>query len=393
MSASVSVVIAGAGPVGLSLGLALSRAGIDVEIVEREAGLGKEARASTLHPPTLEMFAEWGVLQSLLARGRRIRRLQYWERASRRLVADFSYRLIEKDTACPFRLQCPQHQVTPVLRQALEGTGRARLHFNHALEGFRQLEDRVEVELSTPQGARSLVGRFLCGADGAHSRVRETLGLGFTGKTYQDRFLLVSTDLDMTKRFPGMGPVSYIFDPEEWVIVMALPQLVRVVFRLDDSEDEAAALEETALHARLLRLLGSGVDFRVRTASVYSVHQRVAESFRHGRTLLLGDAAHVNNPTGGMGMNSGIHDAHALSRALQSVLEGGGEGALDEYARERKQVAVERVQRDSHHNYSILGSGNAALCRRRNASLAAAAADPQLARAHLLRSSMLEERI
>lgn len=383
------VLIAGAGPVGLSLALALSRAQIPVEVFEAGPGLNPEERASTLHPPTLEMFAAWGVAGAVLERGRKVDRLQYWERRSRTLVAEFPYHLIRDDTPYPFRLQCPQYQVTPVLLEALRAQKNARVHFNHRLLDFDDRGDHVEARVEHDGALHRFRGDWLCGADGAHSRVRRTLEIDFTGNTYEDRFLLVGSDLDFSRIFPGMGPVAYIFDPEEWVIVMALRELVRVVFRLRPGEDSEAAQKEEALRARMAEFVPEAGNWKLVMSAVYAVHQRVARHFRRGRVLLLGDAAHLNNPAGGMGMNSGIHDAHHLAQALVRALRAGDDKALDEYAEARRRYAVEHVQQGAGRNYRQLTAHDS---EARNRELREVAASPERARSFLLQSAMLEER-
>jgi 3-(3-hydroxy-phenyl)propionate hydroxylase len=409
------VLIAGAGPVGLSLATALTRHGIRVEVFEVLPTLAEEARASTLHPATLELFERWGVADEILRRGRRIDRLQYWDRRSRRLLADFSYQLIAGDTPFPFRLQCPQHRVTPVLRERVEASGLGHVHFGHELVDFTEEAGGVCAVLRTDDGLRRVRGSYLCGADGAHSAVRRRLGLRLDGLTYEDRFLLVGSDLDFGRFFPGLGPVAYICDPDEWVILMHLPRLVRTVFRLRRDEDAAAARSDAAIRARMTAFLGEAVPFRIEMRALYSVHQRVAERFAQGRILLLGDAAHLNNPTGGLGMNSGIHDAHCLAEALASVLcEGADDQLLAACAEARRSIAIDSVQRDAAANYQRLTGGGARAGRfastdpgdaqppdeaagRSGAGGAAAddiqaiAADPLRAREYLLRASLLDQ--
>ncbi len=383
------VLVAGAGPVGLALGLALARAGVSVDVFEAQPRLGDEARASTWHPPTLEMLDEWGVAGAVLARGTVVDRLQFWERETRALVAEFPYRLLAADTRFPFRFQCPQHQVTPILHEALLAAG-GRVHFGHRVVAHEDRGARVDVEIVTPAGAvRRESATFLCGADGSRSAVRERLGIGLDGLTYPDRFLLVGSRFDFSRVFAGLGPVAYVFDPREWVIVMQLPDLVRVVFRLDPGEDAEVARGDASIAARLRGLLGAEHRAQVEVRSIYTVHRRLAERFRVGRVLLLGDAAHVNNPAGGMGMNSGIHDAHALAAALGGVLAGGPEAALDAWATTRRQAALESVQLHSDQNYRELAAREQAARAQRNRELAATAADPARARAFLLRTSML----
>lgn len=387
------ILIIGAGPVGLSLALALARQGFAIELFEALPELSPEIRASTFHPPTLEMFAEWGVSEAVLAQGQKVDRLLYWERGNGELIASFDYGRIAADTSFPFRLQCPQAVLTRTLKPLVEALPTAHIHMNHQLVAFRQRADGVEADFETPDGRITVQGAYLCGADGASSTVRKQLGLGFSGMTYEDRFLLIGTDLDLAPHFPGIGPVNYMYDPAEWVIVLHLPDVVRVVFRLAPDEDEQVALSETAVRQRIARFVGQPLDFTIKSSSVYRVHQRVADGFRVGRVLLLGDAAHVNNPAGGMGMNSGIHDAYYLARALTAVLQGGSDTLLDEYSLVRRNEALASIRAYTEKNYADLSASDEAYRQQRNAHLHTTAADPAQARAYLLRASMMAERI
>lgn len=387
------ILIVGAGPVGLSLGLALARAGLPVELFEADAELNTQIRASTFHPKTLELFAAWGVVDGLLARGYQVDRLQYWEREPRQLVAEFDYAAIAGDTPYPFRLQCPQHIATRVLKPALEATATGRVHMGHRLLDFTDHGDHVTARFQTAEGVVERPGAYLCGADGSHSTVRKQLGIGFQGKTYADRFLLIGSDLDTGDLLPGAAQVCYIFDPREWVIILNLPDIVRVVFRMAQDEDEAVALQEANLRARIANFFGATPPYQIKTTQLYRVHQRVADAFRVGRVVLLGDAAHNNNPSGGMGMNSGIHDAANLADKLLRIWQGASDELLDQYADERRRYAVESVQLYSDRQYGNMVMATAEARRQRNQELAHTAANPAEARAYLLRASMLEERI
>jgi len=384
------VLIIGAGPVGLSLALALARRQAPVRVYEAETELSHEARASTLHPPTLEMLAEWGVIDEVLARGQRVDRLLYWERSSRQLVADFDFRLIAGNTPYPFRLLLPQHLLTRLLKPAIEATGFGRVHMEHRFIDFVEQGDRVVAWFETPQGLCQAAGAYLCGADGAQSSLRRRLGLGFEGMTYEDRFLQIDIGLDLAPFYPGIGLVNYIFDPDEWVIALTFPTFTRVIFRLGSDEDETEAAHPDALRRRLWRFLAAEPEFVIESWQIYRVHQRVAESFRLGRALLLGDAAHINNPIGSMGMNSGIHDAHHLAAALAGVLAGGPTTLLDEYSRIRRRIASERVQTSARRFYADMSERQRGQRQARNLALRALAADPVRARAYLLELSMME---
>ncbi|MBL8057399.1 MAG: FAD-dependent monooxygenase [Anaerolineales bacterium] len=385
---TLPVLIVGAGPVGLALARALTLQGRAVRVFEALDALSPEARASTFHPPTLEMFAEWGVLAPILAEGQRVDSLEYWERATRERIARFDYALLAADTPYPFRLQLPQARVTRLLLPYVTGSPLGAVHFQHSLADFHDHGTHVTAIFETPDGPLSVDGQYLVGADGARSTVRRRLGLNFAGLTYPDRFLLVPSEIDLEAVLPGLGPVNYIFDPDEWIIILRLPGVTRIVFQIGPDEDEAAVLQPERVSARLRRLAGAA-PFTIKGTSLYSVHQRIADSFRVGRVLLAGDAAHINNPAGGMGMNSGIHDAHRLAAALAAD----SDHELDRYAQVRRAWAVDKVQRHTHETYAALVVREPAARQERNERYRALAADPAQARAYLLRASMLEDRL
>tara|TARA_B100000029_G_scaffold467369_1_gene503561 strand:- start:65 stop:1156 length:1092 start_codon:yes stop_codon:yes gene_type:complete len=349
-------------------------------------------RASTIHASTLEMFEEWGVVEQVLAAGSITDRVQYWERSTRTQIAEYSFSLLANDTRYPFRLQCPQNIVTRVLRAELEQLPQCTLHFGHKATGLEDQGGQVCLELSSPTGPISVEGSYLVGCDGAGSVVRQCLDLELSGKTYEDRFLLVGTDLDFSDAFPGMGPVAYIYDPEEWAILLQLPTLTRTVFRVKPDEDEREITRDQALRQRLWRLLGSETDFRIEMSSIYRVHQRVAEHFRRGRVVLAGDAAHINNPAGGMGLNSGVHDAYLLAQTLLRIFEGEQETLLDRYSDDRRQLALGLIQSVSDRNYSDLVIKDWEGRKQRNDKMRAASLDDATAREYLLDATLLRQR-
>jgi 3-(3-hydroxy-phenyl)propionate hydroxylase len=320
-------------------------------------------------------------------------RLQFWERAPRRLIADFDYGRISDDTPYPYRLQCPQHIATRVLKPAVEATATGKVHMGHKLIDFVDHGAHITARFETADGVVEREGSYIVGADGTHSTVRKRLNIGFKGKTYEDRFLLIGSNLKTEDLLPGAAQVCYIFDPQEWVIILNLPDIVRVVFRMTDDENEETAMKEDNLRARITNFFGEVSDYAIKTTQLYRVHQRVADTFRVGRALLVGDAAHNNNPSGGMGMNSGIHDAANLADKLERIRNGESDSILNDYSNERRQYAVESVQLYTDQQYNNMVMSAEEERERRNKSLAEAAGDPAKARAYLLRASMLEERI
>ncbi|HEX2622910.1 MAG TPA: FAD-dependent monooxygenase, partial [Phototrophicaceae bacterium] len=339
-SMTLPILIIGAGPVGLALAVALQRQGIPCQVYEQLDDLSPEARASTFHPSTLEMFAEWGILDAVVARGFRVDSMQFWERDGHELLAQLEYCHIADDTPYPFRLQCPQSVVTRLLKPIIETAQPGTVHMGHTLTRFEDHGDHVTACFATIDGEVVVEGAYLCGADGSKSLVRKQLDLSFEGMTYQDRFLLVASDIDFKRIYQQFGAVSYIFDPDEWVIVLQLPDMTRTVFQVHPHEQDADILQPAAVYERFAKFAGTEVIPQLHGISIYSVHQRVAETFRVGRVLLLGDAAHINNPMGGMGMNSGIHDAHCLSGYLTQVMNGGHDSLLDDYSARRRGYAL-----------------------------------------------------
>ncbi|MBO2447865.1 FAD-dependent monooxygenase [Actinomadura barringtoniae] len=371
------VLIAGAGPVGLTAALVLARGGVPVTVLEAGPGLATESRASTFHPPTLEMLADLGVLDELMAAGIISRTFQYRERSGA-VIAELDLSVLADDTPYPFRLQCEQSKLTPILRRHLTALG-GEVRFRSPVRGV--LPHRGGVVALTGDGRRDY-GDWLIGADGAHSAVRRSLGIGFEGITYPERFLVASTREDLGVLMPGIAAVNYVFDPDEWLVLLRTPDHWRVLFPTPDGTPDDQEL------ARLPHRLRGLVDkeWAVAHASIYRVHQRIATSFRRGRVLLAGDAAHVNNPLGGMGMNSGIHDAVQLGGALVEVMAGPDDSVVDAVAAVRRDIAATYVQRVSHGNWERLRSGDPASVHDELRSLAA---DPVRAREHLLRTSMI----
>lgn len=387
------ILIIGAGPVGLSLAIALTNQGIRVQVFEMLPVLSPEARAITFHPATLEMFEEWEVIEQVLAKGYRADTLQYWERENRELIAEFDYHVIAEDTPYPFRLHLPQSYLTRLLKPLVEASGYGDVFLSHRLTRFADHGTHVEAIFETSAGEKTVQGSYLCGADGAESAVRTQLGIGFEGLTYIDRFLMVTSNIALETVFPGIGPAAYLFDPDEGVIYQDFPGMRRLVFRITDETTDDEIRQEGAVRERVARVAGEDIAYNIIRISVYSAHQRTADTFRLGRVLLLGDAAHVNNPVGGMGMNSGIHDAFSLSLVLPSVLDGASDELLDQYSAERHITATQEVQHSSDRIYhDMIVQGRSARVAR-NTELQMFAADPQQARVHLLRASMLSYRI
>jgi 3-(3-hydroxy-phenyl)propionate hydroxylase len=310
------------------------------------------------------------------------------------VVAEFDLSLLADVTPFPFRLQCEQHKLCRILLSHLARHPHAEIRWGVEVTGVEQDVDGVAVAIADGSTHRAT---FVIGADGGRSVVRKSQAIGFEGFTYPERFLVVTTTEDMAAK--GYAISSYVSDPVTWCAMFKVPgkappegfgPLWRIVFPTDPDAEEAALLDRAAARERVRALIPQQGEFPVVHTNLYAVHQRVATGFRKGRVLLAGDAAHVNNPLGGMGMNFGIHDAILAAQRIAAVLDGGAEDLLDRYDRQRRHVADAFLQAMTIANKKTLEEKDPAARAARLAELRATAADPVKARAHLLKTSMIE---
>src|SRR4029079_17051917 len=213
----------------------------------------------------------------------------------------------------------------------------------------------VTVTATTSSGPVEIKGRYVMAADGARSAGRRELGGEFEGFTYAELFLIASTDYPFEKTLTDIAYVNYIADPLEWLVLLRVPGLWRGLGPAPDNSDKEQLLSDEHLQDMLQRVVRRSEPYTIAHRSIYHVHQRVAKSFRHGRVVLAGDAAHVNNPLGGMGMNGGMQDAFNLADKFKDIWAGGDDRTLDRYDRQRRTVAVEAVQQQTHRNQQIIG--------------------------------------
>ena len=384
------VVIAGAGPVGLVSALVLGRAGVRVTVLETSPVLNADLRASTFHPPTLDMLARYGLTDALIAQGLVARYTQQRDRTEG-LVAEFDMQLLQGDTDFPFRLQCEQWKLTQLIKSRLDALPDVQLRFNTRLAGLSQTTDSVQVSLDTGGQPDQLEADYLIGADGAWSAVRRGLGIDFEGFTYPERFLVVSTDFEFADHLPHLSYVNYCSDPLEWCVLLRVPTLWRVLFPTRPEESDEHVMSDEAVQARLQNLVPMPGAYSTQHRTLYKVHQRVARQFRQGRVLLAGDAAHINNPLGGMGMNGGVHDAFNLCAKLLAVLqEGQAQDSLDRYERQRRTIAIEYINASTARNKREIEERDPVLRRRTQDELRQVAANPVSAKAYLRKTSMLD---
>jgi 2-polyprenyl-6-methoxyphenol hydroxylase-like FAD-dependent oxidoreductase len=321
------VVIVGAGPVGLTLAATLASRGVGAILLDRQEQGANTSRAAVIHARTLEVLDGIGVTQTLTAQGIVVPRFTVRDRDRALLTIDFG----ALPTPYPYTLMLPQSDTERILTDRLAELG-GRVRRPAEVAGVRQDDDGVTATLTTGESIRA---RFLVGADGMHSTVREQAGIGFTGDAYAHSFVLA--DVRMDWQLPGDEVMLY-FAPAGLVVVAPLPGgRHRIVATLDQAPERPGLADVQALlDERGPRRAPARVR-EVVWSSRFRVHHRIADRYRHGRIFLAGDAAHVHSPAGGQGMNTGIQDAVALAAVLA---EGTG---LDRYEARRRPVAADVV--------------------------------------------------
>lgn len=386
------IVVVGAGPVGLITALGLSLRGVPVTVIESEPALTHDLRAGSFHPPTLEMMQPLGVTQRMLELGIKVPRWQIRDRRDG-VIVEWDLGLLADETPYPHRLHLEQHRLTPIALELLRKFPSAEVLFSTSFVAATQAPDGVTATVAGPDGERTIACDYLVGADGGRSAVRKSLGVGFEGFTWPERFLVVSTTCDLKPY--GFTENAYIADPDEWVAIFKMPHsgppgLWRVVFPTDPNVPEEDVLAEPFCRRLVDGFLPERGDYEMPYRSCYKVHQRVAGRFRIGRIVLAGDAAHVNNPLGALGLNSGIHDAVNLYPKLAGVWAGEADASLlDVYERQRRQVTVEFIQEQSVRNKRLLEERDPKIRKERLEEVRRIAADPVAAKKFLMASSMI----
>jgi 3-(3-hydroxy-phenyl)propionate hydroxylase len=383
------VIIAGAGPTGLIAAMALARQDIPVLLLEAQEKPEDHRLATTFHPPTLEYLRELGVVDPVMEGGRITPVWQFRDRTEG-VVAEFDLSVLADETDYPFRVQYEQMDLNRVLHQTLADAPHVELRFSHEVLDASQDADSAAVRVRTPGGEETFTGRYVIAADGARSNVRRSLDIGFGGFTWEEKVVQYGTTFDIAAVMPDVAGVSYISDPDEWCVLLHLPDYWRVSFPSREGEDDATALSDEIAEARMASFFGqSGAAVELQR-NIWNIHQRVADDFRKGRIILAGDSAHINSPMGGMGMNSGVHDAMNLADKLGQLWRGAADDTiLDRYTRQRRYVALEDVRAQTIRNTKLLNEKDPDVRRDSQNAMRDIAGDPQKHRAFLMGSSMI----
>jgi 2-polyprenyl-6-methoxyphenol hydroxylase-like FAD-dependent oxidoreductase len=341
MTERTQVAIVGAGPVGFLAALGLARQGIEVTLLDAEPAVVRSPRAAVYFHTTLAILDKLGLLEDAEAIGLATTELMMHWLETGEVVRSNTRDALKPDQAIDHNLHFGQHILAELVMTHLARLPHTEVRWNHRVTGLAQDDAEVTLTCETPTGEQRLKADWVIGTDGARSTVRRLLGLEFEGFTWPDRF--VATNIEYPFLEHGYGNANMVVDPVNWAVIGRLGRenLWRLTYGEDASLDEATILER--LPERFAAILPDPtVPYRIDNFSPYSVHQRCAASFRVGRVLLAGDAAHACNPCGGLGLTGGVIDADVLSDVLGAVIvRGASEKVLDFYAQERRRVFLE----------------------------------------------------
>jgi 3-(3-hydroxy-phenyl)propionate hydroxylase len=361
-----------------------------VTVLEAQPAISEELRASTFHPPTLDMLAPYGIAARMLEAGLicptwQIRLHPSGERA----VFDLS--VLTGETDHPYRLQCEQSKYCEFVLAAVRKLPSVTVLFSAAVTGLEQTANTVTVTASRPGGQRSFTADYVIGADGARSAVRRVIDVAMSGDIYPETTILAATLYPFHEKLEGLSNVSYCWKPDGTFSLLRLPGVWRVSLYAREGQTTEQALEDEAQQDLLHDIVPDAGRIEVLETRPYRIHRRLAASYRKGRVFLAGDAAHLNSPSGGMGMNGGIHDAFNLCEKLVAVIQNGTEpGILDRYERQRRPIAEEEIIQQAHRNRTRMQERDPARRREMLAELQRTAGDPAKLKTYLMKSSMID---
>ena len=385
------IVIVGAGPVGLTTALRLSQLGIRSIILEKNKSIQNELRASTFHPPTIEMLDELGIAEELISRGLKTKQWQFRvHETGEKAVFDLGH--ISKDTKYPFRLQAEQKELCRIATKKAETDKNIDLRMGHQLNGLVQNDAFVVISASTEgRPDYTIEAPFVVAADGGSSKIRDIMGLQFSGLTYPETTILVATQFPFHEHIEGLSNVNYVWSDWGTFSLLRLPGIWRCSLYPDTNETVDEATQPNSIKEKLTRIVPKQTDHKILEVRPYKIHQRILDRYDHGRVVFVGDAAHLNSPSGGMGMNGGIHDGWSLSGKLKDILlDHQPLTKLSLYSEQRQKIAEKEILKNADKNRSRMQERDKDFRASELQRLKEIANDPKRARDFLLRSSMIK---
>jgi len=350
------VIVVGGGPVGFINALGLALAGVRVSVIEAEPQIIDSPRAAVYFWSVLGGLERLGILEAADAAGVRKQDYTYLVRRTGERI-HFSMEILEGRTPHPYNLHLGQHLLAEIAMRRLQTLSNATVRFGTRLQTLHQDADGVTLSVVTDRGTEELRAGWVIGADGAGSTVRRLLGLSFDGTTWPERFVATNVYYDFERH--SFARATFVIDDRFGAVIAILNN--RGLWRCTYMED--ATLPEETFLERLPQAYDAIVPghgpYELERASPYRMHQRSAQRYRVGRVLLAGDAAHVTNPTGGLGLTSGLFDSYALYPALTAVvLEHAADEVLDRYSAARRDTFINRVSPQATANKQLIYHAN-----------------------------------
>jgi 3-(3-hydroxy-phenyl)propionate hydroxylase/6-hydroxy-3-succinoylpyridine 3-monooxygenase len=384
------VVIVGGGPVGFITALGLAQAGVRVMVVESEPQISDSPRAAVYFWSVLEGFARLGILAEAEAAGVCKQDYTYLVRHTGERI-EYSMEVLAAVAPHPYNLHLSQDRLARIALGRLRSLANATVRFGTRLEQLRQDGEGVTLSVATADATEELRTRWVIGADGAGSTVRRLLGLPFEGTTWPERFVATNVYCDFERH--GYARATFVIDERFGAVIAILSRegLWRCTYMEDAALPEETFLERLPqVYRTLMPRKGS---YQLVRASPYRMHQRSAPTYRVGRVILAGDAAHVTNPTGGLGLTCGLLDSYALYPALAAViLAGAGDEVLDRYSAARRDIFINRASPQAVANKRLIfhANGGGTALEEALAGLRRLATDPEFRRQRLMFTRSLE---
>lgn len=391
------IIIVGGGPVGMITALRLAQLDIPVVVLDAQAETPTAHRAATTHSSTLDLLDTVGLTDTIIEQGLTARYFQYRYRTTNEVFAEFDFGRLADESNHPYAVQLEQHKTVAIALAAAEKFPHFEFYREQTVTEVINDADYAEVVTEMPDGEKQTWrGRYVIGCDGGRSTVRKSQGIGFPGFTWEERFIIVASYFDY-EAADNYRYRNYLADPERWCSVFKIPGpegtgMWRNLFPITTDEPEEVITSEAYIRGMIDDCFPYAKDLKIVHSNLYTVHQRVAESFHKNRIMLAGDAGHINNPLGGMGMNSGVADGLNLAEKVGQVWRGevtDDQALFAQYDRQRRPLAEKYVQAQSIQNKETLQAKDPEKANARFEEMRKTAEDPKRHKAFLMNASLI----
>jgi 2-polyprenyl-6-methoxyphenol hydroxylase-like FAD-dependent oxidoreductase len=353
----VDVLVVGGGPVGMVTALGLARAGVSVKVIEAQTSLNDSPRAAVYHWSVLDGLARIGLIADIESIAFKSDNYTYLVKESGERIS-YSMRALRSQTARPYNLHLGQHRLVEVVLQKLRVQANATVNLDRTLISLTQDSEGVTAIARSSAGeSEEIRAKWMVGADGAGSAVRRLLNLTFDGMTWPERFIATNVRFDFAKY--GYKNATFLIDSQFGSVIVPLNQgdSWRCTYMENNLLPEERYRER--IPAAFRELLPGDDPYILDQASPYRMHQRSAPRYRVGRVMLAGDAAHSTNPTGGLGLTSGLFDSYLLQDCLAAViLDGVDDNLLTRYSDVRRDVFLNHTSPQAVRNKTLIFHAN-----------------------------------